>query len=113
MDSDTLLDNIQKFQYLKAQLSGDPEMVIEGLALTNANYTEAMKLLQDRYGQPHKVRSALMKALWDLLKPSGELASLRTFFDRTQGHIRGLDALGKKEDSCGADMDKIKLWLND
>ena len=53
VDSNTLLDNIQKFQYLKAQLSGDAVKVIEGLALTNANYTEVLKLLQDWYGQPH------------------------------------------------------------
>ena len=99
MESDTLLDNIQKFQYLKAQLGGDAEKVIEGLALTNANYTEAMKLLQNRYGQPHKVRGALMKALWELPKPSGELVSLRTFFFRVQEYIRGLDSLGNKEDS--------------
>ena len=69
--------------------------------MTNASYTEARKLLQDWYGQPQKVRSALIKALWELPKPSGELVSLRTFFDRMQGYIRDLDALGKKEDSYG------------
>ena len=42
-----------------------------------------------------------MKALWELPKPSAELVSLRTFFDRMQGYIHGLDALGKKEDSYG------------
>ena len=73
--------------------------MIEGLALTNANYTEDIKLLQDRYGQPHKVRSALMKALSELPKPSGELVSLRMFYDCLQGYIHGLDARGKKEDS--------------
>lgn len=101
VDSDAGLDSIQKFQYLRAQLTDDAAKVIDGLALTSANYTEAMALLRERYGQAHKVRSALMKALWELPKPADDLVSLRTFFDCLQGYIRGLAALGKAEESYG------------
>ena len=101
IDNDEMLDNIQKFQYLKAQISGEAAKVIDGLSLTNDNYLVAMALLEERYGQPHKVRSALMKALWELPKPNGNVHSLRTFFDRLQAYIRGLDALGKREESYG------------
>ena len=100
-DSDCALDAVQKFQYLRSQLSGDAAKVIEGLALTSVNYKEAMTLLRERYGQPHKVRSALMKALWELPKPAEDIVSLRTFYDCLQSYIRGLAALGKTEESYG------------
>ena len=101
IDSDSALDAVQKFQYLRSQLSGDAAKVTEGLALTSANYKEAMTLLRERYGQPHKVRSALMKALWELPKPAEDIVSLRTFYDCLQSYIRGLAALGKTEESYG------------
>ncbi|XP_070554690.1 uncharacterized protein [Ptychodera flava] len=46
VDDDPTLEDIQKFQYLSAQLVGEAARTIEGLQLTNANYTEAMQLLK-------------------------------------------------------------------
>ncbi|XP_064641935.1 uncharacterized protein LOC135496506 [Lineus longissimus] len=99
--SDPDLDGFHKFQYLKAQLTGEASRVIQGLALTNANYAHALELLRNRYGQPHKLSSAYMKALWDLPKPSGEFTGLRHFYDTLEILIRGLDTLGKSENTYG------------
>jgi hypothetical protein len=68
--NDTKLDNVQRFQYLRAQLTGDAEKTIEGLSLTNDNYQHAWDLLTNRYGQPHKIINAYMRALWDLPRPT-------------------------------------------
>ena len=47
-----MLDGVQKFNYLRAQLQGDAASVIAGLPLTTVNYSNAMALLAERFGQP-------------------------------------------------------------
>lgn len=44
------LSRIQKFNYLKAQLQGDTARAIDGLPLSDMNYTHSITLLQDRFG---------------------------------------------------------------
>ena len=57
------LSKVQKFNYLRAQLQGDACRVIAGLPLTEDNYDDAIELLSERYGQPHKIVEAHIKAL--------------------------------------------------
>ena len=59
------LSKVQKFNYLRAQLQEDASRVIAGLPLTEENYDDAIELLSERYGQPHKIEEAHMKALSD------------------------------------------------
>ena len=49
-----------------------------------------LELLHDRYGQPHMVIDAYMRALWELKRPSAELRSLRSFYDKLESYIRVL-----------------------
>ena len=95
------LSGIQKFNYLKAQLQADAARTIAGLPLTEANYYHAIAILQDRYGQQHKIVNAHMQALLEMPSPSNNLASLRTFYDTVESHIRGLSSLGKSQLSYG------------
>ena len=104
-----MLDDIQKFNYLQAQLQGDAARVIAGLPLTSANYNNAMSLLIERFGQPHKIINAHMQALLDIANPVSSLSSLQLFYDTIEGHIRGLAALGKPEESYGALLNPIVL----
>ena len=95
--ANTNLSGIQKFNYLKAQLQGDAARAIDGLPLSDLNYTHSVALLQDRFGQPHKLVNAHMKALLNLASPTNSLASLRMFYDSVESHIHGLSSLGKSE----------------
>ena len=101
IDNDNSLEDIQKFQYLRSTLSGEATRTIDGLQLTNANYTVALSLLRERYGQPHKIISAYMKALWQLPDAMYNLDSVKEFYDNLETYIRGLKALGKCEDNYG------------
>ena len=101
IDNDNSLEDIQKFQYLRSTLSGEATRTIDGLQLTNANYTVALSLLKERYGQPHKIISAYMKALWQLPDAMYNLDSVKEFYDNLETYIRGLKALGKCEDNYG------------
>ncbi|XP_065911263.1 uncharacterized protein [Dysidea avara] len=95
------LCGIQKFSYLKAQLEGDAARTIAGLPLTDSNYNHAISLLEDCYGQNHKIILAHMQALLEMSSPSNNLTSLRFFYDSVESHIRGLSSPGKSEQSYG------------
>ena len=99
--ANTSLSGIQKFNYLKAQLQGDAARAVDGLPLSEMNYTHSIALLQNRFGQPHNLVNAHMKALLNMASPTNNLASLRMFYDSVESHIRGLSSLGKSEHSYG------------
>ena len=47
--------NVEKFQYLKANLSGPAQTCIAGFPVVGANYAAAYKLLDERFGNEHLV----------------------------------------------------------
>ena len=81
------LSGIQKFSYLKAQLQGDAARTIVGLPLTEANYTNSIAPLEDRYGQGHKIVDAHMRALRDMPSPSIVLIVFEFFYDSMESLI--------------------------
>ena len=89
------LSDIQKINYLRAQLRGDASRSIAGFPLTNANYQRRIELLQERFGQSHRIINAHMEAMLNSPNPSTQLVSLQQFYDTFETHIRGLEALGK------------------
>ncbi|XP_006825701.1 uncharacterized protein LOC102808861, partial [Saccoglossus kowalevskii] len=99
--SDTTLDNIQKFVYLRSMLKDEAARTVGGLTLTDANYSHAIELLEERYGQKHQIIDAHMTALWNLSKPVDDANSLRHFYDSLESHVRGLQSLGKDELTYG------------
>ena len=101
MASDDNLD-MQKFQYIRRQLDDEATWTIAGLPFSNSNCMEAMSLLEKCYGQPNKIISGHMKALWELLKPADNLQSMKKdFYNNNETYIRGLRSLGKTEDTYG------------
>ena len=92
---------MEKFQYLRSQLRNEAYQTIEGLPLTDSNYDNAIALLQERYGQPHKIIGAYMRALWELSTPNESILSLRSILDTLESYIRGLQSLGKDETTYG------------
>jgi hypothetical protein len=107
--SNTNLTGDQKFNYLKAQISGDAARAISGFPLTNTNYEQAIILLKERFGQSYKIVNAHMQALLNIPKPSTNLISLRQFYDTIENHIRGLSALRKSEESFGSLLTPVIL----
>lgn len=95
------ISDVQKFNYLRAQLSDGAVRVIAGLPLTSANYAKSVQLLKERFAQPHRIINAHMEALLNLPSPTDHLSSLRLFYDSFETHIRGLESLGKKTETYG------------
>jgi len=84
------LTDVQKFNYLKTMVDGVAARTIEGFALTNANYGQAVALLTERYGQKHRI-AAYMNTLLQLPSPPATLQGLRRFYDQLETNLRGLE----------------------
>ena len=97
--SNPSLSPVDKMNYLKAKLDGEAAEVISGLALTNVNYEEAIRLLQERYGQNEIIINAHYSSLMDLPTSSSQTASLRSSYDVIGKHLRSLEALGEDVNS--------------
>ena len=100
--ANTNLTDVQKFTYLKSQLEGSAASVIEGFAMTNANYARAIDLLKERFDQQQKITHAAMQALLKLPAPSNKVSSLRNFYDKMETYIRSLEAMGQCQESYGS-----------
>ena len=102
VNSNNVLSNVQKLNYLRAHLGGEALRAIAGFPLTSANYCQSVDLLKDRFGQPQRIVNAHMHALMNLPNPKNEINSLRKFHDAIENHVRGLSALGWTTGSHGA-----------
>ena len=100
MNHDSLSD-IQKFSYLRSLLQGDAARVIEGFPLTHTNYIQAVELLKERFGKEHQIVYAYMQGLPELSRPTSTIISLRTFQEKMESYIRGLQSLGQGQESFG------------
>ena len=95
------LSDVQKFTYLKSLLEEEAARTIDGFALTNANYQQALCLLKERYGQKQKITAAYMQTLLQLPTPAYNIRELRVFYDKLETNIRGLESLGELQDTYG------------
>ena len=95
---------IDKFSYLQSLMEGKAKETIAGLALTDANYTVAVDLLEKRFGSKEKIAAAHIEALMSINAISSDhhLFELRCLYDKTESTIRGLTALGVSVDYYGA-----------
>jgi len=82
-------------------VDGEAARTIEGFALTNANYGQAVALLTKRYGQKHRIIAACMNTLLQLPSPPATLQGLRRFYDQLETNIRGLESLGELQENYG------------
>ncbi|XP_064647455.1 uncharacterized protein LOC135500137 [Lineus longissimus] len=56
IDNNVNLSKVEKMQYLRGQLKGEPKLAIEGLQLTDANYDIALDNLKECYGSTDKTK---------------------------------------------------------
>ena len=96
------LEPVQKFSYLRGCLSGEAYAAIDGLHLSNGHYDNAVSLLKKRFGRTTLVIVAHVQALLQLESISSPSPSkLRALYDKTQKHVRSLQALDVSGDQYG------------
>lgn len=108
------LPDISKFSYLQSVLQGEARSVIQGLALSSANYKVACDLLKKRFGRPERIIFAHVQGLLNVsLTPRAKGAnpcdSLWKLQDQLLCHVRSLEGLGIKGDQYGVVLTPVIL----
>lgn len=103
IDKNESLSVIDKFSYLKSLLGGVASNVVNGFALTEKNYEEALKLLKQRFGRNDLVINAHMNKLLNLnpVKDTNNVLGLRRLYDTCEVQIRSLESLGVNSSMYG------------
>ena len=109
------LPNVTKLRYLLKYVDPVTRSALGNLALFDLNYTAAMNILEDRFGDIQTNFDSHIKALWEIPCPRDTPQSLLGFYDSVESHIRALVNLGKKEDQLGevyCSIIRLKLPLS-
>ena len=98
------ISNIDKINYLKSLIEGPASASIKGLPLTSENYNSARKILEERYGSKQLIISCHMDNLLKLpvVISVNDIKGIRQLYDKTEIHIRGLQALSIEAQQYGS-----------
>lgn len=93
------LSDIHKFHYLNSYLEGDAARIISNLEVSSANYSEAWKLVCNRYNNKRMLINQHLNALFSVKQfPRESERSLRFLIDHVTKHLRALSSLGQPTD---------------
>ena len=104
IDDKDFLSQVDKFNYLLGLLDNEAKECVNGLDLTPENYTEAKKILCDRFGNPQVIIASHMETLINLpkVKNIGDVVKLRKLYDQVEISIRNLKSLDMLPNSYGS-----------
>ena len=103
MNKHSTLLAIDKFNYLKALLEGPTASAIQGLSLSESNYSAALELLQQHSGQTQQIISAYMDELLKVSCCSVHMAAqLRAVYDKINVNVREMAAIEVTADQYGS-----------
>ena len=95
------LSDIEKFRYLKDQVTGDAAVFLSQYRLQSALYPEAVKAFKERFGDDQVAIFCHLEALLNMTPAKQDVADLQRVFDESEAHIRSLIALGLEEETFG------------
>ena len=97
------ISNIDKFSYLRSFLAPVALKTISGLILSSQNYSGAINLLKNRYGNPQTLINSSMEQFVNLetVTKSNDVIRLRKLFNKVENSMRNLRSLGVDSDNYG------------
>ncbi|KAI5631036.1 hypothetical protein NE865_16251 [Phthorimaea operculella] len=94
------IEPIHKFHYLNSYLEGEASRVISNLEVSAANYSEAWRLLCERYNNEKQLITNHLNSLCNIQPVQRDSAkSLRFLIDHVSKHLRALKTLGEPTES--------------
>lgn len=98
------LSNVEKMSYLKSFLSDSAATTVSGLSLSNENYSAAIELLTNRFGNEHVLISSHMNKLLqvDSILSIRDTEGLRRIYDNIESQVRSLKNIGIKPEQYGS-----------
>ena len=110
VDSNTDINDVEKMNYLRGLLDGPAAATIAGLALSSANYSIAVKLLHERFGNRQLViNSHNPYQSCHVCRPSLISRELEWFNDMIESNVRSLQNLGISAEMYGSLLIPIML----
>ena len=90
-----LVQELQKFSYLKSCLKGPAFVCISNFELRAENYGPAVQLLEDRYGHKNVLRKAHLDSLEKLapVSNSRDIPRLKRLYEDVESHYKALLAV--------------------
>ena len=87
---------VDKFNYLRGLLQHSALEAISGLALTDANYQEAISILEKRFGNKQQIVAKHMDTLIhvEAVTSPHNVKGLRRLHDTIESNVRSLKSLG-------------------
>ena len=97
------LSDVEKFNYLNSLLERSAREAVAGLALTDANYHQAVETLQKRFGCKQQIINKQMDALLRIesVTESHGVRDLCRLFDDISCHVHSLSTLGVESATYG------------
>jgi hypothetical protein len=89
------LTDVDRTNYLKAQVVGDAKLAISGLTSTADNYPVAVKVLKERFGQSQMIIDSHYISLADIKQAVNQTKKIRYVADVIEQHLNYLEALGE------------------
>ena len=104
VDSNTDINDVEKMNYLRGLLDGPAAAIIAGLALSSANYSIAVNLLHERFGNRQLVINSHMESLLKLSCVSSmvDIKRIRMVYDMIESNVRSLQNLGITAEMYGS-----------
>ena len=100
VDKNSSITDVQKLQYLKSSLKGDPAKLLANLPITNGNYSIAKQMLKDTYGNRRMISHVHIEAIVEFPPVKKECPEqLRKLLTNFMEKIMALQALGHDTDS--------------
>ena len=98
------LSDVQMFHYLRGYLKGEARLAIEGLPVTADNFSEAVQLLEQRFGNKQVIVNSHMEELTDMkeVDDKDDTKGLRALHDKVEKNLRSLRSLGVNPDHYGS-----------
>ena len=84
------LSDVEKFHYLRNYLKGEALRAIDGLAVTNENYSEAYEILEKRFGNKQMIVNSHMEELCSIIpvEDKDDTKGLRRLYDTVEVNLR-------------------------
>lgn len=93
------IEDVHKFHYLNSYLEGDAARIISNLEVSTNNYSEAWKLLCNRYDNKRVLINHHLNSLFNIKHlPNETERSLRFLVDHVTKNLRALSSLGQPTD---------------
>ena len=98
VDSQSTLQNVAKFTYLKTLLTGPAAGAINGIPVTSANYPLALQLLKEKFGKPDIIIAALYAEFTKLPACNNRFDEIQRTVESVERIFRQLEAQGESID---------------